>query len=66
MFFATSISCFLAMFVISRSGIEDFTKFLIVLAIVSVFFFVGLYFIARIFYLCFKQPQADEAAAGDE
>lgn len=65
LFFGTSITCFLSMFVVSRSGIEDFTKLLIVLAIVCVFFFVGLYFIARIFYLCFKAPQPDDPAAGD-
>jgi|GEM_PF-3372602 len=55
LFFAISVVCFLSMFVVSKTGIEDFTKLLIVLVIVCVFFFVGLYFIARIFYLCFKK-----------
>lgn len=56
LFFLTGITCFLAMFAISKSGIEDFTKFLIVLGIVCGFFCLGLYFIARIFFLCFKKP----------
>lgn len=54
-FFVTGFVSFLSMFVISKSGIDDFTKFLVVLTIISVFFFVALYLIARIFYLCFKE-----------
>ena len=56
LFFLTGIICFLGMFAVSKSGVEDYTKFLIVLGIVCGFFGLGLYFIARIFYLCFKKP----------
>ena len=56
LFFLTGITSFLAMFAVSKSGIEDYTKFLIVLGIVCGLFALGLYFIARIFYLCFKKP----------
>jgi hypothetical protein len=60
LFFAAGVICLLSMLFVSKADIDQYVKLVSVVSMVCVFFFVGLYFIARIFYLCFKQPQNSE------
>ena len=55
LFFVFGAACLLSMLIVSKADLDNYTKLISTVSIVCASFFVGLYFIGRIFYLCFKK-----------
>lgn len=55
MFFVAGAVCLLSMLFVSKADLDEYVKLVTVVSLVCAFFFIGLYFAGRIFYLCFKK-----------
>lgn len=55
LFFIAGVVCLLSMLFVSKMNIDEYVKLISTVSLVCIFFFIGMYFAVRVFYLCLKK-----------